>query len=374
MRWAIRKRAASTPGPIRPRIARGPRRIRTTCCARWTASTRSPTCRRAPRSWAEWLYFNGRSGDARLLPDVPGRSAAASGRRGRRRPAAARSGRAHDVVSPIRRKSTRRELLARRPDLTVGGTASVSTAASTTSRSICRRSPGAARASGALVLHATPGRSLPPIAIRGAAGWVSGYVVPVMSGDARGIIQHRPRSRRFRRAAPAITITTGDSGRTSPGSGVRSRRRPVVRLRPRPSAGRCRRRRAACPAFLLALGPDGPIGYATDVSIEEVNEAGTSSPRRITVDARSDSWQLTLNLDVVQTERDAMAPGAFFGRRWTSSRCARSTTSSGGSGTDRSNSRLPAAPRPSAGGSWRYFFAAPSVSWRRAPLSMASMA
>src|SRR2546422_784686 len=48
---------------------------------------------------------------------------------------------------------------------------------------------GSTRASGELVIHATPGRSLPPLAIRGANGWVSGYVVPVMSGNLQGAIR-----------------------------------------------------------------------------------------------------------------------------------------------------------------------------------------
>ena len=32
------------------------------------------------------------------------------------------------------------------------------------------------------IIEATPGRALPPLTIRGAGGWLSGYVVPVMSG------------------------------------------------------------------------------------------------------------------------------------------------------------------------------------------------
>ena len=37
-------------------------------------------------------------------------------------------------------------------------------------------------------VEAVPGRSLAPLEIRGAAGWVSGYTVPVMSGALSGSI------------------------------------------------------------------------------------------------------------------------------------------------------------------------------------------
>ena len=33
------------------------------------------------------------------------------------------------------------------------------------------------------------------------------------------------------------------------------------------------------PGFLAAIGPDGPIGYATNVSIEETNDTETGHPR-----------------------------------------------------------------------------------------------
>ena len=32
-----------------------------------------------------------------------------------------------------------------------------------------------------------------------------------------------------------------------------------------------------------AIGPDGPVGYATNVSIEETNDPATGHPRTITV-------------------------------------------------------------------------------------------
>src|SRR5262249_48216598 len=44
-------------------------------------------------------------------------------------------------------------------------------------------------ASGEVVLDVFPGRSLPPAEIRGAGGWVSGYVVPALAGAMRGSLQ-----------------------------------------------------------------------------------------------------------------------------------------------------------------------------------------
>src|SRR5439155_7970140 len=42
---------------------------------------------------------------------------------------------------------------------------------------------------GELTLDASAGRSLPPVAIHGAGGWVSGYVVPVLSGRLGGTLR-----------------------------------------------------------------------------------------------------------------------------------------------------------------------------------------
>ena len=75
-------------------------------------------------SWAEWLYFNGRSGDA-VLPDVPGRSAARVGAATARRAPAARSGGAHDASFADSTEVDEADLLAGAPNLTVGETASV---------------------------------------------------------------------------------------------------------------------------------------------------------------------------------------------------------------------------------------------------------
>jgi hypothetical protein len=52
------------------------------------------------------------------------------------------------------------------------------------------------------------------------------------------------------------------------------------------------------PGFLAAIGPDGPIGYATNVSIAETNDSDTGHPRTIVVTGRSASLNLTMELIV----------------------------------------------------------------------------
>ena len=42
-------------------------------------------------------------------------------------------------------------------------------------------------AAGDLLLDPAPGRSLPPAVLHGARGWLSGYVVPVLSGRCQAV-------------------------------------------------------------------------------------------------------------------------------------------------------------------------------------------
>jgi hypothetical protein len=67
------------------------------------------------------------------------------------------------------------------------------------------------------------------------------------------------------------------------------------------------------PGFLAALGPDGPIGYATDVTIEETSDPSTGSPRRIVVRGQSDGLSLTMDLSIEQQTSTKMREGLFGG-------------------------------------------------------------
>jgi hypothetical protein len=64
------------------------------------------------------------------------------------------------------------------------------------------------------------------------------------------------------------------------------------------------------PGFVGALGPDGPLGYSTNVRITETNDA-TGQPRTIAVQARSTSLTLDLHFDVASTVTTRMTQGAL---------------------------------------------------------------
>ena len=56
------------------------------------------------------------------------------------------------------------------------------------------------------------------------------------------------------------------------------------------------------------LGPDGPLGYSTDVRITETNDE-TGQPRSIAIRARGTSLTLDLRFDVASTTRTRMTEG-----------------------------------------------------------------
>ena len=74
------------------------------------------------------------------------------------------------------------EQLASAPDLTAGTNTVRLAGAEYRIRIDLPAESGRDRASGEIVVRAAAGRSLPPFTMRGAGGWLSGYVAPVMAG------------------------------------------------------------------------------------------------------------------------------------------------------------------------------------------------
>ena len=262
-------------------------------------------------SWAEWLYFNGRTSNARFyLTFLAGPRTASGQRVVGVRLQLERAGRmtSYSASSEI----PEQELLSAAPDLTAGlNRVRLEGQAYRIALDLAPEVPGP-RASAEIVVHAKAGRSLAPIVIRGAGGWVSGYTVPVMSGALEGSI-------RIGRERIDLSGGTGyhdhnwgfwDGVRWQWGQ-VQGEDVSFVYGRVHPPADAADETRL--PGFLAALGPDGPIGYATDVNIEETNDPSTERPRRIVVRGRSEGLALTMDLAIDQQTATKMGKGLFGG-------------------------------------------------------------
>ncbi len=266
-------------------------------------------------SWAEWLYFNGRSGDARFYLTFLAGPRLASGRR--RLAVRLQLDRAGVVASYADATDIdEAHLLAAAPNLTVGNTRVRLVGGEYRLAVDLPAESGRARASGALVIRTTPGRSLPPVAIRGAGGWVSGYVVPVVAGALDGTIGVGRDRVSFDGGVGYHDHNWGFwDGVTWTWGQVQAEGLSIVYGRVHPPADAADASRV--PAFLLAFGRDGPVGFATDVTIDELDrgaapDPGASTvepPARIAVKARSASLDLVLNLEIVQAAVTRWRPG-----------------------------------------------------------------
>ena len=257
-------------------------------------------------SWAEWLYFKGRSGDVQFYLTFLAGPARPDGRRtaGVRlqldRGGAVTTYSASDVVDGA-------PLLAGAPDVTIGKNR---VRLEGLRYHVTLDLDGA---SGEMFIDAAPGRSLAPLAINGAGGWVSGYVVPVMSGVLSGSL-----------SVGGARIALAGVGYHDHNWGfwegvswrwgqVQHEGLSYIYGRVYPPADAADPERM--PGVLVALGPDGPVGYATRVRIEETDDPATGRPRRIVVTGRGGAIDLTMDIAVesaIVTRGGALAAGPDF--------------------------------------------------------------
>ena len=189
-----------------------------------------------------------------------------------------------------------------------GAEASVTGARRGTSGELSRRPDGQegelsrptdrpSRATGEIVLTAHRGQSLPPLQITGARGWVSGYVVPVMSGALDGSI----------RVGNQTLPLAGGTGYHDHNWGfwegvswqwgqVQHEGLSILYGRVFPPADAADASRV--PGFMMVLGPDGPLGQAVRVTIDETIEPALDRPSRIVVLGSSSSLDLRLEVDI----------------------------------------------------------------------------
>jgi hypothetical protein len=166
---------------------------------------------------------------------------------------------------------------------------------------------------GDIVIEALPGRALPPLTIRGAGGWLSGYVVPVMSGKLSGALT-------VDGAAVALDGGVGYhdhnwgfwEGVSWRWGQVQHGDLSIVYGRVHPPADAADPGRI--PGFLAAIGPDGPIGYASNASIDESNDPASGRPRTIVVKGRGASLDITMDLRV-DSAIVTKSGGGLFGER-----------------------------------------------------------
>ena len=255
-------------------------------------------------SWAEWLYFNGRSAEGHFYMTFLVGPANAEGKRvAGVRLQLERNG----AIESYRDAALLTEEEVRRaPDLTIGGS-SVRLDGMRYRVHLDLSGPRGQRATGDLTLQATAGRLVPPLEIAGARGWRTGYVVPVMSGALDGSVTAGGRTVSFAGGTGYHDHNWGFWRNVSWQWGqVQHDDLAFIygRVFPPPDAADPDR----IPGFVGAIGPDGPLGYATDVRITETNRPD-GQPASISVRARGTALDLTLRFDVASVETTRMADG-----------------------------------------------------------------
>lgn len=277
------------------------------------------------RSWAEWLYFNGRAGNSRFyLTFLVGPRLPNGKRPGSVRLQLERDGQMETYGASA--ELTDEEVM-RAPDLTIA-TSSVRLVGMTYHLHLDLRG-GAVEADGVarrghiqrligdLTLEASPGRLVPPVQVAGARGWRTGYVVPVMSGALGGSLVIASDEGRVATDTNARVSFDGGTGYHDHNWGfwqgvswqwgqMHQGELSLIYGRvfpPRDAADPDR-----MPGLVGVLGPDGPLGYATNVQIAEEDD-GQGRPKTITIRARGTALDVDIRFDVSSTTRTRLSQG-----------------------------------------------------------------
>ncbi|HJN46061.1 MAG: hypothetical protein CL477_13425 [Acidobacteria bacterium] len=274
--------------------------------------------------WAEWLYFNGRAGQTRfyltfLVGPMRGEGRRAAGVRLQLDD----DGRFQSFSEFTEVDAA--EVLSLAPDLTIGRSQvrladghyrmsldlpSVDVASGSDDAA------GASRVTGEIALEARRGRSLPPLTVRGARGWMSGYTVPVMAAALEGQITVDGNELSLDGGSGYHDHNWGHwAGVSWQWGQVQGEDLSFVYGRVHPPSDAADA--ARIPGFLMVIGADGPIGYATRLSMEEEDDPETGEPRRIVVQSRGDSVALRLEVDVedvamTRMDRERVGAGLDF--------------------------------------------------------------
>lgn len=261
-------------------------------------------------SWAEWLYFNGRAGSTRFyLTFLVGPETDSGGRGAGVRLQLERDGRRSAYSE--RAELDPEEVLRDAPDLTIGRCrVSLDGTTYRIRLDLEAEEDPRRRLTGAIDLAADPSRSIPPFAIHGSRGWVSGYTVPVPAGSVDGEL-----------------VVGGDRVSLGGGTGyhdhnwgfwrgvtwrwgqVVSDERSFVygRVLPPPDAGDPER----SPAFVIIQGPAGVETVVPGARIEETDDPVTGLPETIRVSAEGGGARIEMRIEVLGAVATRMERGSF---------------------------------------------------------------
>jgi hypothetical protein len=257
-------------------------------------------------SWTEWLYFNGRARDARFyLTFMVGPRQRDGGRPASVRLQLDRAGHVENFSTST--VMTDADAM-RAPELTINGN-QVRLEGLSYVLDVDLPGEKGGSAKGHVSIEASPGQLIPPFEIGGAHGWRTGYVVPVMSGKLDGMLD----------LGDERVSLAGGTGYHDHNWGfwrgvswqwgqVQQGDLSLIYGRVFPPADAADPNRM--PGLVGVLGPDGPLGYATNVKIEEMNE-GNGQPRSITVTAQSPQLNVHMQFDVGSMETTLMSGGAM---------------------------------------------------------------
>jgi hypothetical protein len=266
----------------------------------------------APRwrdSWAEWLYFNGRAGDARFYLTFLAGPRGDDGRRASGVRLQLDRGAGVETFSSLADLTD--ENLSRAPDLTIGA-CSVRLVGMEYRIRLDLRGESGRRVTGELSLLASAGRLVPPIEISGVNGWMTGYVVPVMSGPLSGelVVDSEPVS--FAGGTGYHDHNWGFwEGVSWQWGQVQQRDLSLIYGRVFAPAEAADPERL--PAFVGVLGSGGPLAYATSVRIEETNDAA-GRPLGVDIRARGPALDLRIGFEAESAIVNRAAAGGIGSR------------------------------------------------------------
>ena len=256
-------------------------------------------------SWAEWLYFNGRAADARFyLTFLVGPRDSAGTRPSGVRLQLERNG----TLETFTASATLSESdVARAPDLTIGDS-SVRLEDLLYRITLNLTDARGRRVTGELRLQASPGRLVPPLEMSGSRGWVTGYVVPVMSGALEGTLNVGDQTVAMNGVGYHDHNWGFWKGVTWQWGQVQHGDMSVLygRVFPPPDAADPDR----LPGFVGVLGPDGPLAYARNVRITETDN-GQGQPARIVIRGQGPSLNVTLEFNVASAVTTRNTQGAL---------------------------------------------------------------